>query len=285
MRIDAHQHYWKLERGDYGWITPEMSALYRDYEPHDLEAHLAANRIDRTIVVQAAPTLSDTDYMLELAGRSERIAGVVGWIDLERTDYREQYRNFKRYPAFVGFRTMIQEMERAEDMLRPHIVEAMRFFAEEDFPVDLLLKSHQLPAVLKLLEQTPNLRAVIDHIAKPQIAAGEWEPWSAQLAEAAASNPRLYCKLSGMVTEADHRNWKPEQIVRYVRHVVSVFGTDRVMFGSDWPVCLLAASYDQVVELLDSAVPDGLGESEREAVFGGNALRFYKLEHLLVSGS
>ncbi|TVY00321.1 amidohydrolase family protein [Paenibacillus cremeus] len=276
MRIDSHQHYWKLERGDYDWISPDMKAIYRDFVPEDLEAHLDAKGIDRTIVVQAAPTLSDTEFMLELADRHDRIVGVVGWIDLASPDYRSQYEQFKRNPKFVGFRIMIQAMENAEEVLEPNIIEALRFFAAEGVPVDLLLKSNQLLATLKLLELVPNLRGVIDHIAKPQIAEGEWEPWSTQMAQA-ASHPGIYCKLSGMVTEADHQRWKPEDFVRYVRHIVEVFGKDRVMFGSDWPVCLLAASYDQVIDVLEQALPETLSVKEKAAVYGGNAMTFYRL--------
>lgn len=277
MRIDSHQHFWRLDRGDYGWISPEMTAIYRDFLPQDLEAHLDANGFDKSIVVQAAPTLGDTEFMLELADRSDRIAGVVGWIDLAGADYRQQLETFRRYPKFVGFRVMIQEMERAEDVLEPAFVEALRYAAAEDVPVDLLLRSGQLPPVLQLLERVPGLRGVIDHLAKPDIAGGQWEPWSSQMVQA-ASHKNIYCKLSGMVTEADARSWKPEQFVRYVRHIVQAFGPDRVMFGSDWPVCLLAASYDQVVDVLAQALPGELSEADKANIYGGNALRFYKLE-------
>jgi L-fuconolactonase len=276
LRIDSHQHFWKLERGDYGWISPDMKAIYRDFGPGDLEQHLSANGIDRTIVVQAAPTLQDTDFMLELADRSERIAGVVGWIDLTSPEFAEQYRRFKQHPKFVGFRVMIQAMDNAEDVLQPNIVEALRCFEQQDVPVDLLLKSNQFDAVLQLLELVPNLRGVIDHMAKPQIAEGQWEPWCSQM-EKAAGYPKLYCKLSGMVTEADHLGWKPDDFVRYVQHTVKVFGTGRVMFGSDWPVCLLAASYSQVLEVLEQALPEGLSDEEKADVYGGNAVRFYKI--------
>ncbi|CAG7626298.1 hypothetical protein PAESOLCIP111_02815 [Paenibacillus solanacearum] len=277
MRIDSHQHFWRLDRGDYDWITPEMTAIYRDFLPQDLEAHLDANGIDKSIVVQAAPTLGDTEFMLGLADRSDRIAGVVGWIDLAGADYRQQLETFRSHPKFAGFRVMIQELERAEDVLEPAFVEALRYAAAEDVPVDLLLRSGQLPAVLQLLEQVPGLRGVIDHLAKPEIASGQWDPWSPQMVQA-ASHKNIYCKLSGMVTEADARSWKPEQFVRYVRHIVQAFGPDRVMFGSDWPVCLLAASYDQVVDVFAQALPEELSEADKANIYGGNALRFYKLE-------
>ncbi|MCR8635120.1 amidohydrolase family protein [Paenibacillus radicis (ex Xue et al. 2023)] len=279
MRVDAHQHFWKLERGDYGWISPDMKAIYKDFGPADLADHLDKNGLDKSIVVQAAPTLQDTEFMLELAEHNESIAGVVGWLDLHSPNYREQYQLFKQHPSFAGIRVMIQAMEDADEVLQPSIVEALRYFAEEGFPVDLLMLSHQLPSVLKLLKAVPNLHGVIDHIAKPQIMEGQWEPWATQMVEI-ASYRNIYCKLSGMVTEADHQHWKPEQITPYIQHIVRIFGTDRVMFGSDWPVCLLAASYDQVVEVLEQGLPEAISEQDKEALFGGNALRFYRLEHL-----
>ncbi|WP_181956710.1 amidohydrolase family protein [Paenibacillus piri] len=279
MRVDAHQHYWKLERGDYGWISPEMKAIYKDFGPADLLRHLTDNGIDKTIVVQAAPTLRDTEFMLELAASNESIAGIVGWLDLHSPNYLEQFQTFRKHPSFVGFRVMIQEMENADEVLEPEVIEALRHFAGIGFPVDLLMHSSQLPSVLKLLKAVPGLHAVIDHIAKPDIAAGQWQPWAEQMEEI-ASYPGIYCKLSGMVTEADHRAWQPEQLTPYIRHTLDLFGPERVMFGSDWPVCLLAASYDQVVRTLDEALPKTWGEREKAALFGGNALRFYKLEHL-----
>ncbi|UUZ93775.1 amidohydrolase family protein [Paenibacillus sp. P25] len=278
--MDAHQHFWQRERGDYDWISPEMKAIYRDFGPEDLVPHLDRNHIDKTIVVQAAPTLRDTEFMLELSGKSDRIAGVVGWLDLTSPDFKEQYRTFRRHPAFVGIRVMIQEMVDAREVLQPDVLEALRFLASEDLPVDLLLRSNQLPETLESLKAVPGLRGVIDHIAKPVIAEGQWEPWRSQMEEA-ASHPNIYCKLSGMVTEADHKQWKPVHFFRYVRHIVQVFGTERVLFGDDWPVCLLAADYDQVVSLLEEALPEGLDETARANIFGLNAVRFYKLEHLL----
>lgn len=279
MRIDAHQHFWQLSRGDYGWISPEMKAIYRDFGPDDLAPLLDRNGIDQSIVVQAAPTTGDTAFMLELANRSDRIAGVVGWIDLERPDYREQYAAYRQHPAFAGIRLMIQEMEDAREALRPAVLEALRFFAAEGLPIDLLVRSHQLPALLELLEAVPGLRGVIDHIAKPRIDQDEWEPWASRMKQA-ASHPNIYCKLSGIVTEAAPHQLEPDTFVRYVRHIVEAFGAERVMFGSDWPVCLLAADYDNVVATLEATLP-ALEPAQREQLFGGNAIRFYKLENRL----
>jgi L-fuconolactonase len=276
MRIDAHQHYWSVERGDYGWLTPEIPALYRDFLPEHLEAHLDNHKLDGTIAVQAAATLAETDYLLSLSDSSDSILGVVGWLDLADPDYRSHYERFAKHPKFAGFRVMIQEMPDAGEVLKPGFVEALAFFAEKGVPVDLLVVSHQLEPVLELLDLVPGLHAVIDHIAKPRIREGILEPWRSQMTRIAAF-PNLYCKLSGMVTEADHGNWKPEDFTAYIRHALDVFGPERVMFGSDWPVCLLAADYDEVVRVLEAGLPESWTEENRKRLYGLNAKEFYKI--------
>ncbi|XEC93384.1 amidohydrolase [Paenibacillus tarimensis] len=276
MRLDAHQHYWKLDRGDYGWIRPDMTVLYRDYLPEDLRQHLEKHRLDGTIVVQAAATLEETDYLLRLSETADSIRGVVGWLDLADPSYRQHYERFGSHPKFVGFRVMIQEMPDAREVLEPHFIEALSYFAELDVPVDLLVVSHQLDPVVKLLEKVPNVRGVIDHLAKPRIKDGILEPWKNQMREL-AGHPKLHCKLSGMVTEVDHAAWQAEQFVPYVRHALELFGPERVMFGSDWPVCLLSGSYDQVMDLLEQALPGDMTLQDRDKLFGLNAAAFYKL--------
>lgn len=276
MRIDAHQHYWKLERGDYGWPTPELPVLYRDFLPDDLLPHLHQHHVDQTIVVQAAPTLEETDYLLSLSDESGTIAGVVGWLNLNDPDFLIHYKRFSEHPKYVGFRVMIQEMPDASVILEPHFVDALRYFAEKEVPVDLLVVSNQLEPVVQLLELVPGLRAVIDHIAKPRIADGVMEPWKSQMA-AIARHPNIYCKLSGMVTEANHKEWKPEDFTAYIRHALDMFGTERVIFGSDWPVCLLTADYGEVVDVLTHSLPQDWSELDKARLFGLNAREFYKL--------
>ncbi|THF73467.1 amidohydrolase family protein [Cohnella fermenti] len=274
-RIDSHQHYWKIDRGDYGWITPEVERLYRDFQPEHLRPSLAKHRMDGSIVVQAAPTTEETDYLLTLAEREETILGVVGWLDLFDPEHVRHYERFRRHPKFVGFRTMIQEMPDASRILEPAYAEALRRFAAEDVPVDLLLRHDQLEPLVRLLEQVPGLRGVIDHLAKPPIRSGELEPWLGHMREL-ARHPKLRCKLSGMVTEADHEQWKAEQFAPYIRHVLELFGPDRVLFGSDWPVCLLAAEYDEVMDIVERAIPEQWSPTDREKLYGGNAKEFYK---------
>lgn len=276
MRIDAHQHYWKLDRGEYGWIPEDDAVLHRDYLPEHLAPSLAASGIDRTIVVQAAETLAETDYLLELADRTPSIAGVVGWLDAANPRHAEHYERVRRHPKFAGFRLMIQAMADSAEVLTAPYVEALRFYANAGVTIDLLVVSHQLDHLVALLEQVPGLRGVVDHIAKPRIADGVFEPWASQMA-AIAAHPGISCKLSGMVTEADHRAWKQADFTAYIQHVLELFGPSRVLFGSDWPVCLLAASYGQVVDVLEAAIPASWGTRERELLFGGNAAAFYKL--------
>ncbi|MBB6674930.1 amidohydrolase family protein [Cohnella nanjingensis] len=275
MRIDAHQHYWSIARGDYGWITPELPVLHRDFLPSHLAPHLASHSLDGSIAVQAAPTLAETSYLLSLAEREASILGVVGWLDLDDPAHLAHFERFRKHPKYVGFRVMIQEMPDALGVLDPAFVDALRHYAALDVPVDLLLKSDQLASVAELLDLVPGLRGVIDHLAKPRIAAGEMEPWLGYMRRI-AGHPNISCKLSGMVTEAEHGNWRPEQLTPYVRAVAELFGPDRVLFGSDWPVCLLAANYDETVSALEQALPEAWGDAERAKLYGLNAKEFYK---------
>ncbi len=279
MRIDAHQHYWKTERNDYGWLTPESGPLYADYMPDDLRPHLQANGIDKTIVVQAAPTVAETEFLLSLCEREKTLAGVVGWLDLDADDFPEQFARLRSNRYFVGIRPMLQDLDDDAWILRPRVIQSLKRLADEQFPIDLLIFPRHLPHIITLLEQLPGLRAVIDHLAKPGIKDGVLDPWRDDIA-AIARHANVYCKLSGMVTEADMRHWKTADFVPYVHHVFDVFGPQRVMFGSDWPVCLLAADYSQVCRLLADALPQRLSERDRSAIFGGNAIDFYKLEVL-----
>jgi len=276
IRIDAHQHYWSIDRDDYGWLTPELPKLYRDYLPVDLDAHLAKHQMYGSIVVQAAESIAETDYLLKLAEQHASILGVVGWLDLHAPDYMQQLERFRAHPKFVGIRIMIQEMKDSDEVLEPVMLQAIIDLADSGVPVDLLCTSNQLHSVVELLKRVPHLHAVIDHIAKPQIAAQAFEPWRSQMAEIAA-NPGIYCKLSGMVTEADHQHWSTEQITPYIQHAIELFGYDRVMFGSDWPVCLLAASYDEVVDVLEQSIDTQIKSDDREKLFGRNAAAFYRL--------
>lgn len=276
MRIDGHQHFWKVSRGDYPWMNPSDPILYRDYMPGDIAPLLAKHGIDRTILVQAAPTVAETDFLLDLAHRNQFVAGVVGWLPLHGRDFPEQFERYRQKEKFVGIRPMLQDLPDDEYILKPLVLDSLNLIADHDFPFEFLTYTRHLPYVLKVLDKIPNLRGVIDHISKPEIRAQKMEPWKSLIHEV-AQNSNIYCKLSGMITEADHQHWKPEHLRPYVQHVIDCFGFERVMFGSDWPVCLLAGTYDQVIDGLGTILGPVLNPTSKAAVFGTNAAKFYKI--------
>jgi L-fuconolactonase len=276
LKIDAHQHFWLVERCDYSWLTPERGILYRDYLPHDLTPLLQENQIDYTVVVQAAPTIAETEYLLDLYEKNESIAGVVGWIDLASVDFKVNFKRLLEHPGFVGLRPMLQDLKDDRWILQPQVKENIHLLLEADFPLDILIYPRHLSHILELLDEFPTLRGVIDHCAKPQIKDKEWQPWADEMAKA-AKYENIMCKLSGLITEADHQSWKLEEIASYIQHVIQVFGTDRVMFGSDWPVCLLAGDYGDVYQTLLASLPKEFDETAHQNILGQNAVNFYKL--------
>lgn len=276
MRIDAHQHYWSIERGDYGWITPQVTTLYRDFSPPDLLLHLQKHQLAGSIVVQAAPTLEESLYILQLADKTPSILGVVGWIDFFHGDHIAQLTELNQYSKLVGLRLMLQDMEDSTKVLDPEIIRKIEYYVEREIPLDLLVVANQLDTIIAMLEIFPTMKAVIDHIGKPNIAEGDIDRWSQQM-RLISQYKGVYCKLSGMATEADYDNWSYEQFTPYIEHVLHCFGAERVIFGSDWPVCLLAASYDEVMHIVESALPQSWGTEERARLFGFNAAIFYNL--------
>jgi L-fuconolactonase len=278
MRIDAHQHFWKVSRGDYHWMSPNLPILYRDFMPEDLLPLLKQLGFDKSIVVQAAQTVAETDFLLELAKQHEFIAGVVGWLDLESAQFEQQFARYRKVEKFIGLRPMLQDLDDDAWICRPQVLGNLKLVAEARFPFEFLTYTRHIPYVLRALEAVPGLHAVIDHISKPEIKTRKLEPWKTLMAEA-AKHPNLFCKLSGMITEADHASWGVDDLRPYLEHVVGSFGWDRVLFGSDWPVCLLAGYYAQVYGALREVLSSQL-DAEREAkVFGQNAARFYQLKN------
>ncbi len=276
VRMDAHQHYWKVNRGDYGWLTPDSGSIYRDFLPEDLHPHLNRCGISQTIVVQAAPTVAETEFLLELANEEPTVAGVVGWLDLSADDFPAQFERLQLQPKFVGIRPMLQDLPEDDWILQEPVINNVALLDEQNFPIDILVFPRHLPYIVQLLERFPTLRATIDHLAKPYIKDRVVEPWSALMTQIAAF-PSVMCKLSGMVTEADHQHWKPSDLRPYVEHVLNVFGPNRVMFGSDYPVCTLAADYETVYQTLVDLLPNELTGPQLERIFGGNAAEFYRL--------
>lgn len=276
MRIDSHQHYWKVERGDYDWMSPQNKVLYRNYLPPDLRPELQRHGIEKTVLVQAAQTVAETQFLLDLVESEPSIAGVVGWLDMEGTDFREQFERRRKNRKFVSIRPMLQDLPDDEWILRPKVIESLRILSEADFSFDFLTHPRHLPFAIRVLELVPELRAVVDHISKPSIRTHTLEPWKRLIAEV-ARHENVYCKLSGLVTEADHAHWTADDLRPYVEHVWNCFGSDRVMFGSDWPVCLQAGSYDQVLGVLKEILGPHMDPGTEDKVFGANAMRFYKL--------
>jgi L-fuconolactonase len=274
IRIDAHQHFWKLDRGDYGWLTPDIETIYKNFHPEDIHPLLKEANIDHTVVVQAAPTIQETEYLLELYEEHDIISGVVGWLDMDSPDFKQQFKRLRNHDGFVGLRPMIQDIEDDQWVLRPQVLKNIELLVEEGFPLDILVLPKHLPYVIELFKKLPKLRAIVNHAAKPYIKDQLYDPWRDHM-EKIASYEHVMCKLSGLITEAD-AEWSVEDLQPIVHHVIGCFGTDSVMFGSDWPVCLLAGSYQEVHDTLCEALPENVTADDKKKIFGGNAARFYK---------
>lgn len=275
--IDAHHHFWQLGRPfNYRWLDrPQMAPIRRDYLPEDLRPYLGTTGVSRTVLVQTQHDLDENRWALSLAERHDFIAGVVGWVNLASSGCEAQLLEFKDHPKFVGVRHVTQDEPDDDFIVRPDVVRGLKVLERYGVPFDLLFYVKHLRHAATLAGELPGLPMVIDHLAKPRIKDHAVDDWLPQL-RAAAEFPNVFCKLSGMVTEADWRRWKPADLEPYVRTALDLFGPDRCMFGSDWPVCELAASYEQVFEALGATIGP-LSESERAAIFGGTARRFYGL--------
>jgi L-fuconolactonase len=275
MQIDAHQHFWRLSRGDYAWLTPELGPIYRDFAPDDLRPLLASAGIGRTVLVQAAPTAAETDFLLDLAADEPLVAGVVGWVDFEAADAAHRIAALAARPKLVGLRPMIQDLADDRWMLGDAIAPALLAMADEGLTFDALVFPRHLPVLRTFARRYPGLDIVIDHAAKPDIAGGATRDWARDI-RAIAVETRLVCKLSGLVTEAGP-DWSPEVLKPYVEVLVESFGADRLMWGSDWPVVTLAGSYAAWRGASESLLAE-LSDAERDAIFGLTASVFYGLD-------
>ena len=274
-RIDAHHHFWFLERGDYGWLTPDKEPIYRDFLPADLKPLLAAAGIDGTILVQAAPTVAETEFMLGLAREATFIRGVVGWVDFEDPRAPDEIARLSMQSALVGLRPMIQDIADDTWMLGEGLVTAFDALIAADLTFDALTLPRHLSALRKLLARHPNMRTVIDHGSKPMIRDGVLDGWDKDMA-ALAAETSAFCKLSGLVTEA-RADWTVDDLRPYVDHLLDSFGPDRLVWGSDWPVCTLASSYGRWLDVTGELL-SGLTEGETSAILGGNAARAYRMQ-------
>lgn len=273
-RIDAHQHFWQLSRGDYGWLTPSLAPIYRDFMPYDLAPFLGRHGIEGTVLVQAAPTDAETDFMLSLARANAFIEGVVGWVDFADPAAPRRIADLAGPPKLKGLRPMIQDIADDDWMLCPELEPAFRALIDHGLVFDALVLPRHLDNLRKLLARYPQMRVVVDHCAKPAIASGAFVDWARDI-ERIATDTDACCKLSGLVTEAGEA-WTVEGLRPYVEHVVNCFGADRIIWGSDWPVCTLAAGYDAWVAATEDLL-SSCALAEREAILGGNAVRLYRL--------
>lgn len=264
MIVDAHRHFWQVGRFDYPWMTSDLGVLYRDYLPSEPQSG-----VDQIVVVQASNSVAESRWLLSLADDHDFIAGVVGWVDLVSGDIDEELTS---HPKFKGVRHLV-ESEPADDWLvQPAVISGLQRLSEHGLTYDLLVHTRHLRHVKTVAEECPDLRLVIDHLAKPPIAKHGFDEWAREF-KPLASYPNLYCKLSGLVTEANWNSWTTDDLRPYVEYALELFGPRRLIFGSDHPVCLLAASYARVLESFQEIV----GDEHRELIFRENARTFYRL--------
>lgn len=274
-RIDSHQHFWEYDPRKHSWINNEMSTLKQDFLPPDLKVHLDEVEMDGCVAVQADQSLQETIFLLGLAEKYEYVQGVVGWLDLQSDEIGQQLEQFADHEALKGLRHIVQDEPDDKFLLKPEFLRGIEKLADFDLTYDILIFARHLPVAVRFAEKFPDQKFVVDHIAKPEIASGDIDKWEQGIREL-AQHPHMNCKVSGMVTEADWKNWQPDDFKPYLDVVFDAFGTDRLMFGSDWPVCTLAADYSQVYELV-ADYTDSFSDAEKTRFFGENAIRFYGL--------
>lgn len=275
MIIDSHQHFWKYDPVKHAWIDNEMSAIRQDFMPEDLQKVYAENGIDGCVAVQADQTLQENDFLLKLADENNFIKGVVGWVDFSADAVEKFLQEYKKYEKLKGFRHIVQGEPDHNFLLRPSFLNGISKLEKFGYSYDILVFPQQLGATLEFVKRFPNQKFVIDHIAKPTIKAGFFDGWSVLMREI-AKQENVCCKLSGMITEADFNSWTPQQIEPYMELVLKAFGPKRILFGSDWPVCLVAGNYKAVLGLVTDFIAKLTG-SEQAAIMGGNAVKFYDL--------
>ena len=274
MKLDSHQHFWKYDATQYGWMKPEWP-IRRDLLPGDLEPLLARCGLDGAIAVQARQTLEESRWLLELADAHPLIQGVVGWVDLRSERVEEQLARFAAHPRFVGVRHVVQDEPDDDFLLRPEFVRGIRALRQFQLRYDLLIFPKQLPAAIELVRRFPEQPFVLDHLAKPFIRDGVLSPWREQI-HTLATAPNVCCKISGMVTEAHWQHWRAADFRPYLDVVFAAFGPERLLFGSDWPVSLLAATYEQSFGLVNDYLAQ-FPTATRDQILGGNAAKFYGL--------
>ena len=275
IKIDSHQHFWNYDPIKYQWIDEEKALLKRDFLPADLKIVYKANGIDGCIAVQANQSEQETHFLFELAGENDFIKGVVGWIDLRAAGLEEGLEHFSEFPSVCGFRHVVQDEPDPEFMLQKSFQRGIGRLEKYGYTYDILIFPNQMEAGFATVQNFPNQKFVLDHIAKPYIKRGEIAMWKRQI-EKLAEYDNTYCKVSGMVTEADWKNWEYQDFVPYLDVVFEAFGVDRIMYGSDWPVCLLAAQYNKVKAIFEKYISEFSSDDKRK-LWGANALEFYNV--------
>jgi len=273
-RIDSHQHFWQLSRGDYDWLTPELKPLYRDFLPNDLAPILAKSQVNKTVLVQAATTTEETEFMLKIATETDFVSGVVGWIDMESINALAQLEHFSKNPFFKGIRPMIQDIEDSNWMLKAELAPVFESLIDKNLTFDALVLPQHLDALYTLNKRYPALKVVIDHGAKPAISTNSSPEWFDKLALIAAETS-AFCKLSGLVTEAG-TNPSFEKLAPYMEHLLACFGPERLMWGSDWPVVETCANYTSWLEQVEILLAP-LTSTEQQCIWAGTAKNFYQL--------
>ncbi len=274
MILDAHQHFWRLARGDYGWLTPELAPLYRDFLPDDLSPLLSAGGVEGAVIVQAAPNEAETAFLLALAGAWPQARAVVGWIDMTAPEAEARLAALAN-PLLRGIRPMIQDEADPDWMLQSAVGAAFQALAAQGLTFDALVRPHQLKTLAMLVDRYPAVPVVLDHGGKPEIATAQWQPWGDDI-RALSERPQVMCKVSGLLTEAGPRTADPD-LRPYVDHLLACFGPDRLMWGSDWPVLTLAGDYGGWLNQARRLV-QALSADEQAQVFGRTAARFYGIQ-------
>ena len=276
LKIDAHHHLWKFDAKEYGWIDDRMGVLRRDFLPADLQKELVGAGIDGTVAVQARQTVEETSWLLELAEQNDFMKGVVGWVPLADPNLGAVLERFASHPKLRGVRHVLQDEPDENHILREDFNRGIRQLSHYDLTYDILIFERHLPQTIRFVDQYPNQKFVVDHLAKPRVKYKAISPWREHMHEL-AKRQNVYCKISGLATEADHKKWTEEQLQPYIDTVLAAFGAKRVMFGSDWPVCLLALSYKLWVDIVAKTAVR-LSMAEQQRLWAETAMEAYGLK-------
>ena len=272
--VDSHQHFWLRERGDYGWLTEDLKEIYRDFLPDDLRLHLTKGGVQHTVLVQAAPSLAETEFMLNLAADTDFVAGVVGWVNMDSDSVLNDLQGLISNAYFKGIRPMLQDIDDTDWILNSRHSRVFEFLIHHNLCFDALVTPRHLTNLLTITQRHPDLKAVIDHAAKPEIIAGNYAAWAKDM-KALAQESNIMCKLSGILTEAPP-NATISDIEPYIEFLLEAFGPERLIWGSDWPVLNLASSYQSWLSMVQGLLKS-LSESEQDLIMRANAVGFYNL--------